>query len=161
MFFGSDYRAERCRLRKNLLIERLNCMHVYDSRVDPGSGKVFRGHDRFVYHNTCGNDGDVTAAAEPVAFPEAYIVILTVKYRYGCSSKPYIAWAVHFDDLFHQFFTGNSVARIYYRHTRYRPHQRDVLKGLVARPVFAHSYPRVGGAYLHIGMGVAYGISDY
>ena len=160
MFLCGHYRSQLGCLKEDLLVERLDGVHIDDADADAGRRQSFGGFHGLADHDAGRYDRRLLSAAQPVAPADLYGGCILIKHRHRRPAQSHVARALHGDRLPHQRLCRRPVAGVEHRHTGNRPHEGNILKGLMAGPVLADRDPCVSSADLDVGARIADGISD-
>ena len=136
-------------------------MDVDDPGVDALFGQLLGGGDGFPDHQAGGDDGQVLAVPEGDAFAQLEVVGLrVVEHRHGQAAEADVDRPVVVDGGLHGGAGFHVVGGAQDHHAGEGAHQGEVLAALVGGAVLAHGDAGVGGADLHVEVGVGDGVAD-
>ncbi len=134
-------------------------MDVYNASVYTLVFEQLMSLKRFVYHKSCGNNGDIVTLAQFYAFADLEFIIVVKYNRDGKSAEAHINRTVNFERGPYRLFSLGFIRRVYNSHTRNRAHNGYILAALVGSTVLTDGNSRVGSAYNNVKVRVAYRVS--
>ena len=128
--------------------------------MDAHGFQRFTGLDGLVSHQTVGNDGDIRTLAHDLALADLEFKAVLMEHRNCQAPHAQVDRPLIFIRRLDSRLSLHAVGGADDDHAGDGTHQRKVLAALVARAVLAHGQAAVGGANLHVQVGIADGIAD-
>ena len=161
MLLGSDdLAALLSSLEDDLLVQGLDGVDVDDPGVDTLGSQLLGGHACLVDHQAGGDDGNIVALGQLLALAQLKVVVgLIVEHRHSQTAEAQIDGAFHGVGGAHSGACLDIVGGADDGHAGDAAHQGKVLAALVGSAVLTHGDAAVGGADLHVQVGVAHRVA--
>ena len=160
LFAGDDLAALLCSGQDQLFIQGLDGGHVDDHGIHTLGSQSISSLHGLVNHQTIGNDGDVLAVPENVALADDKGSTFFVEDGHSRAAHTHINRTVMLIGGLGHGLGLHVIGGGHDDHAGDGAHQGEVLAALMAGTVLAHGDTAVGGADLHIQVGVANGVAD-
>ena len=144
----------------DFFVNRLDGVHVDDTDVDSLLSQLRCRHHGFCNHDSCCDDGHITARTQLIALAQLDIRCLVIEGGNCSTAESHISRTVEVDDLFQKQSGTGTVRWVDYGHARNGAHQGNILKGLMAGSVFTYCDTCMGCTDLYIGTCITDGVSD-